>query len=134
MAAALGRGNDLPPSGELGDLDLKRCFLGNLAVQGRVKGLTEFDAASRQRIEALGWRSRAPHQQDLAVAKYDRADGELGMVRLRRRRQGSISDKMPSAAYLKFVFHKRRIRSHELQIESGTRIIALLVPITFRSS
>gem|GEM_PF-5749758 len=41
---------------------------------------------------------------------------------------------MTSAAYLKFVLHKRRIRSHELQIESGTRIKYLLVPITFRSS
>src|SRR5579872_6771512 len=109
MAAAFGRGHDLPPSRKLGDLDLKRCFLGNLAVQGRVKGFAEFDPASRERIEALCWRSRAPHQQDLAVTKYHRADGELGMARLRRRRQGSISDKMPSAAYLKFVLHKRRI-------------------------
>src|SRR5579872_1251216 len=45
-----------------------------------------------------------------------------------------IYARQASAAYLKFVLHKRRIRSHELQIESGTRIIALLVPITFRSS
>src|SRR5579872_78398 len=45
-----------------------------------------------------------------------------------------ICARQASAAYLKFVLHKRRIRSHELQIESGTRIVALLVPITFRSS
>src|SRR5579872_1340507 len=95
MAAAFGRGHDLTPSRKLGYLDLKRCFLGNLAVQGRVKGFAEFDPASRQRIEALGWRSRAPHQQDPAVAKYHRADGELRMAWLRSRRQGSISDKMP---------------------------------------
>jgi len=40
----------------------------------------------------------------------------------------------PSTADLKSLTHSRRIRIQGLQIESGTRIISLLVPMTFRSS
>jgi hypothetical protein len=39
-----------------------------------------------------------------------------------------------SAAYLKFLHHKRRILFRNFKQKSGTRIINLLVPITFRSS
>jgi hypothetical protein len=37
-------------------------------------------------------------------------------------------------AYLKFLLHKRRIRFRNFKWESGTRIVNLPVPITFRSS
>ena len=39
----------------------------------------------------------------------------------------------PSAADLKSLTHLRQDRVQGLQIESGTRIIGLLVPVTFRS-
>ncbi len=40
----------------------------------------------------------------------------------------------PSTADLKFLHHLQRVRLREFQIESGTRIIKLLVPFAFRSS
>jgi hypothetical protein len=48
-------------------------------MQRRVQRFAEFDPAAGQRIEAAGWRPRAPHQQNLVVAKDRRADGKLGM-------------------------------------------------------
>lgn len=84
MAGTRGAGHDLPPARKLGDLDLKRGFLGNLALQSRMKGFTEFDPASGQRIKSLRWGARAPHQEDFTFAKNDRADGDLGMERLLR--------------------------------------------------
>jgi hypothetical protein len=39
-----------------------------------------------------------------------------------------------NAADLKSLTHSRQNRVQELQIESGTGIIVLLVPMTFRSS
>ena len=69
---------------------LERGFLGDFAMQGGVKGLAEFDPAAGQRIKTLRGRPRAPHQQDFAFAENGRADGELGMGRLRRGGQGEI--------------------------------------------
>jgi len=94
MAAPFGGGHDLPPARKLGELDLKRGFLGNLAMQSRVQGFTEFDPASWQRIVTFGGGARAPYQEDFTFAKNDRADGDLRVERLRRRGQGSISDQM----------------------------------------
>jgi hypothetical protein len=39
-----------------------------------------------------------------------------------------------SAAYLKFLHHKRRIRFRNFKQKSGTRLLYLLMPMTFRSS
>jgi hypothetical protein len=39
-----------------------------------------------------------------------------------------------SVAYLKFLHHKRRILSRNFKWKGGTRIMSLLVPMTFRSS
>jgi hypothetical protein len=39
-----------------------------------------------------------------------------------------------SAAHLKFLHHKRKTPSRNFKWKSGTRIIASLVPITFRRS
>src|SRR6516164_642181 len=68
----------LAPAGKSYNLDAKRGLLVDLAVQGRVQGFSELDAATRQRIEAPGRRARAPHQEDLAVAEDRGADRELG--------------------------------------------------------
>jgi len=46
-------------------------------MQRGMQGLAEFDPAARQRIEALGRRSRAPYQQDLVVANDGGADRKL---------------------------------------------------------
>ena len=47
-------------------------------MQRRVQRFAEFDPAAGQRIKSLGRRARAPHQQNLAVAKDRGADGKLG--------------------------------------------------------
>ena len=79
MAAAGGSRQHLAPAGEADDLDFQRGFLVDLAMQGGMQGFAEFDPAARQRIKALGRRTRAAHQQDLVVAEDRRADGQLGM-------------------------------------------------------
>ena len=54
---------------------------------------------------------------------------------LARRKGGLLSRAFAaSAADLKSLTHSWRNRVQGLQIESGTRIIDLLVPMTFRSS
>ena len=89
MAAASSR-QHLAPAGEADNLDFQRGFLSDLAMQGGVQRFAEFDTAARQRIETLGRRARAPHQQNPVAAKDRGADGELGTLRLdegRRRHQ-----------------------------------------------
>jgi hypothetical protein len=46
----------------------------------------------------------------------------------------AVVTRATSAACLKFLHHKRRIRSRNFKQKSGTRLIFLLVPMTFRSS
>jgi len=93
MPAALSSRHHLAPSGEVDDLDLQAGFLIDFTMHGGVQGFAEFDPAARQRIKAPGWRSRAPHQQDFAIAKDRGADGQLGMGRWEGRRQGIIPKK-----------------------------------------
>jgi hypothetical protein len=64
-------------------------------MQGCMEGFAKFDPAARQRIKTLGWRSRAAHQQDLAIAKDRGTDGQLGMGRLHVGRQGMIPAEGP---------------------------------------
>jgi hypothetical protein len=52
----------------------------------------------------------------------------------RRRPRLGVIGIMTSAADLEFLTHARQNHVQELQIESGTRIISLIVPMTFRSS
>ena len=65
-----------------------------------------------------------------------KADGRI--VELRDGQEFPLQPAMPageaSAADLKSLTHSRRNRVQGLQIESGTRIIDLPVPMTFRSS
>jgi len=64
-----------------------------------------------------------------------KADGRI--VELRDGQEFPLQPAMPpgeaSAADLKSLTHSREDRAQALQIESGTRIMDLLVPITFRS-
>ena len=77
MTAAGGPGQHLAPAGKARDLNLEPGFFIDLAMQRGMQGLAEFDPAARQRIEALGRRSRAPYQQDLVVANDGGADRKL---------------------------------------------------------
>ena len=90
MAAARNRRHDLAPAGETDDFDVQPGFLPDFALQGGVQGLAKFDTAARQRLEALGGRSRAPYQQDLVFAENRCTDGKLRMRRMERWRQGMI--------------------------------------------
>src|SRR5882757_4992979 len=81
MAAAGCGGQYLAPAGKAHDLDSEPGFFIDLAMQRRMQGFAEFDPAPRQRIEALGRRARAPHQQDLVVAEDGSADRKLRMLR-----------------------------------------------------
>src|SRR5882757_3765080 len=99
MSVAAGSRQHFAPSGEANNLDPQRGFLVDFAMQGGVQRFAEFDPAAGQRIETLRRRPRAPHQQDLAVAKDRRADRKLGMRRLdggRRAHQSMIRKSMPS--------------------------------------
>jgi len=87
MSVAAGSRQHFAPSGKANNLDPQCGFLGDLAMQGGVQRFAELDTAAGQRIETLGWRPRAPHQQDLAVAKDRRADRKLGVRRLDGRHQ-----------------------------------------------
>src|SRR5258708_959031 len=80
MAAGGGARAHLAPACQAYDLHLPPRFLVDLALQRGMQGFTEFDRAAGQRIEALGRRSRAPHQENLVVAKDGRADRELRML------------------------------------------------------
>src|SRR5580693_9160318 len=68
MAAAGVPRQHLAPAGQSRDLYSEPGFLVDLAKQGGMQGFTEFDPAARQGVKALGWRTRPPHQQNLAVA------------------------------------------------------------------
>ena len=63
-------------------------------MQRGVQGFAKFDPAAGQRIKPVGWRSRAPHQQDLVVTEDRSTDGKLGM--LRRVEAGAISERAAS--------------------------------------
>ena len=77
MAAAGRGGQHLAPAGKARDLDSEPGFFIDLALQRGMQGFAEFDPAAGQRIEALGRRSCAPHQENFVVAKDGRADREL---------------------------------------------------------
>ena len=57
-------------------------------MQRGVQRFAEFDPAARKRIEALGRRARAAHQQNPVVAEDRGTDGELGMGGLDGSRDG----------------------------------------------
>ena len=82
MPATTRRRQDLAPAGQANDFDLDGGLFVDLAMQGRMQGLAEFDPAARQRVKALARGASATHDEHAIVAEDGGADGKLWSLRM----------------------------------------------------
>ena len=86
-------GDGLPIAGERNRRDVERGLLADFADHRLLERFAEFDAAARQRIEAVGRRPCPAHDQHAAVAEDGGADREIRPRRISPRHCRCCSSK-----------------------------------------